>query len=229
MDGATFGRRLGATARADATCTGESDGRRSLVVLDLVGIMRRMDALELLATRASNGKLGEPGPDAAAVRLALLAAARAPDHALLRPWRVRLVRGVARDRLGELFRGACERANPGSTTEALDKAARKPLRAPLVIAVGAVLREHPKAPKAEQLLAAGMAAHAILLSLHAQGYGAMLRTGEAAYDAEVKRALGFGPEDAIVGFIYAGTPTAPYPAIRRPEPEEFSEDWSGPA
>ena len=187
-----------------------------------------MDALELLATRASNGKLGEPAPDAKAVRAALLAAARAPDHAMLRPWRIRLVRGEARDRLGEVFRDALRSAHPDASEEALEKARRKPLRAPLLIVVGAQAREHPKAPRVEQVLSAGMAAHAILLSLHAQGYGAMLRTGDAAYDANVKRALGFAPEDAIVGFIYAGTPSAPYPPIKRPSPEEFSEEWTGP-
>lgn len=187
-----------------------------------------MDASELLATRASNGKLGEPAPDATAVRTALLAAARAPDHASLRPWRVRLVRGEARARLGEVFRDALRRARPDSSEDALEQAARKPLRAPLLIVVGAHLTDHPKAPRVEQILAAGMAAHAILLSLHAQGFGAMLRTGDAAYDAGVKRALGFAPDDAIVGFIYAGTPTAPYPPIKRPSPEEFTEEWTSP-
>jgi nitroreductase len=188
-----------------------------------------MDALELLATRASNGKLGDPAPDAEAVRRALEAAARAPDHATLRPWRVRLVRGEARERLGEVFREALRRREPDASEDALEKARHKPLRAPLLIVVGARLRDHPKAPRVEQVLAAGMAAHAILLSLYAQGYGAMLRTGDAAYDPMVKRALGFAPDDAIIGFVYAGTPTAPYPPIKRPRPSEFTEEWTGPA
>ena len=104
----------------------------------------------------------------------------------------------------------------------------KPLRAPLLIVVGACLSDHPKAPRVEQLLSAGMAAHAILLSLHAQGYAALLRTGDAAYDDGVKRALGFAPDDAIVGFIYAGTGTAPHPPIKRPSPDAFTEEWTGP-
>ena len=99
------------------------------------------------------------------------------------------------------------------------------MRAPLLIVVGARLVEHPTVPHIEQVLSAGMAAHAILLSLHAQGYAALLRTGEAAYDAEVKRAFGLDPRDAIVGFIYAGTPTAPYPPIARPNPDAFVEEW----
>ena len=42
------------------------------------------------------------------------------------------------------------------------------------------------------------------------------RTGAAAYDERVKRALGLRAEDAIVGFVYLGTPAAsagPLPAL----------------
>lgn len=188
-----------------------------------------MDAIELLVTRASNGKLGEPAPDDRALRVALEAAARAPDHGLVRPWRVRLVRGEARARLGDVFCDAARRRDPGASQEALEKVRRKPLRAPLLIVVAARVVEHPKAPAIEQILSAGMAAHAILLALHAQGFAALLRTGEAAYDPEVKRALGLAPADAIVGFIYVGTPTAPHPQIKRPSPDEFTEEWTQPA
>jgi nitroreductase len=47
-----------------------------------------MDAIELLITRTSNGKLTEPEPDLETLRLAYLAASRAPDHKALRPYRV---------------------------------------------------------------------------------------------------------------------------------------------
>src|SRR5690606_29029944 len=62
-----------------------------------------MEATELLATRASNGKLGEPAPDDATLHAILEAALRAPDHAALRPWRIFVVRGQAREKLGDLF------------------------------------------------------------------------------------------------------------------------------
>jgi hypothetical protein len=44
-----------------------------------------------------------------------------------------------------------------------------PLRAPLVVVVIAKLQDHVKVPKAEQRLAAGCAAHGILIAAHAQG------------------------------------------------------------
>ena len=38
------------------------------------------------------------------------------------------------------------------------------------------------------------------------GYGAMWRTGAPTEDDYVKKALGLAHDDAIVGFIYLGTP-----------------------
>lgn len=187
-----------------------------------------MDAIELLTTRASNGKLGEPAPGERVLRDALAAAMRAPDHALLRPWRFRLVRGEARVRLGEVFRESERRRNPEASDEMLDRAAAKPLRAPLILVVAAAPREHPKVPRIEQVISAGMAAHAILLALHAHGFAAICRTGPPAYDPDVKRALGLDADDEIVGFLYAGTPRVPAPSIERPSPEAFLAEWTGP-
>ena len=51
----------------------------------------------------------------------------------------------------------------------LDKARAMPLRAPLLIVVIAKLQDHFKVPKSEQRLAAGCAAHGILIAAHAQG------------------------------------------------------------
>ena len=47
--------------------------------------------------------LVEPGPDDATLALLAQAALRAPDHAGLVPWRLAVVRGEAREALGELF------------------------------------------------------------------------------------------------------------------------------
>jgi nitroreductase len=186
-----------------------------------------MDAIDLLITRASNGKLGDPAPDEETLRLALQAAARAPDHALLRPWRILVIRGEARARLGQVMRDALSRRRPDASEPELDKEQHKPLRAPLLIVVAARVQESPKAPAIEQILSAGAAAQNILLALHARGFAGMWRTGPAAYDAHVKQALGLESKDAIVGFIYAGTPRVEPPAISRPAPEQFVREWEG--
>jgi nitroreductase len=186
-----------------------------------------MDAFELLRTRASNGKLTDPAPDAESLRFALEAAGRAPDHAALRPWRVHLVRGEARDKLGKLMAEAARTTNPNLSADEYDRTRSKALRAPLIIVVSAVVRENPKVPAIEQILAAGAAAQNILLGLFARGYSAIWRTGGSAYDPEVKRAFGLRAEDALVAFIYAGTAKQPAPAMHRPNPDDFTREWSG--
>jgi nitroreductase len=184
-----------------------------------------MDAMDLLMTRSSNGKLTEPGPDDSSLRRAFEAAARAPDHGALRPLRVRVVRGHARDALGTLMADVLAQRQPASTPEERDKMRQKALRAPMILVIGAALQASPKVPVIEQILCAGAAAHALLLALQAQGYAAIWRTGDAAYDAGVKRAFGFAESDAIVGFIYAGTAKQPAPALVRPAPETFVSEW----
>lgn len=186
-----------------------------------------MDALELLMTRASNGKLREPAPDDATLERIVQGALRAPDHGLLRPWRIQLVRGAARERLGAVMRASLQRRDPHASPEALDREQRKPLRAPLIAVISARLREDPKVPAVEQLLAAGALAHGLLLGAHAHGFAAMWRTGPAAYDDEVKRAFSLAPSDAIVGFIYIGTAALPYPPIERQQARDTMEEWSG--
>jgi nitroreductase len=186
-----------------------------------------MDAEELLLTRASNGKLRDPGPDDAALERIVQSALRAPDHGLLRPWRIQLVRGAARERLGSAMRAALERRNPAAPPEALEKEQRKPLRAPLILVVSARLREDAKVPAVEQLLATGALAHGLLLGVHLHGFAGIWRTGPAAYDDEVKRALGIAPTDAIVGFVYIGSPAQAYPAIERQRASDVLEEWSG--
>jgi nitroreductase len=186
-----------------------------------------MDAIEMLMTRHSNGKLGEPAPDPESLRIALRAGLRAPDHGILRPWRIQLVRGEARERLGKLMRERLLRSKPAATAEELEREERKPLRAPLLLIVSARLRESAKIPDIEQVLSAGAVAHNILLALHARGFSGIWRTGPATYDAQVKQGLGLEPRDAIVGFLYVGTPRLPPPVIERPEPEAFVEEWTG--
>lgn len=189
--------------------------------------MRAMDAMELLSTRASNGKLGDPAPDEATLATIFEAALRAPDHALLRPWKILVVRGDARARLGDVLAEAHAARAPGADPETIERARRKPLRAPVVIVVAATPKEHPKAPEIEQVLSAGAVAHGILLGLHAHGYAGMWRTGPPAYDPRVKEALGLAPTDHVVGFVYAGTAATPPPAIERPSARDHVSVWEG--
>jgi nitroreductase len=184
-----------------------------------------MDAIELLTTRTSNGKLTEPEPDVETLRLAFQAAARAPDHQALRPWRVFVVRGDARQRLGALMSDSEQRKRPAASSDELERVKLKALRAPMILVVAAIVEPNPKVPAIEQVLSAGAAAHAILYALQARGFAGMWRTGDFAYDPEVKRAFGLRAHDAIVGFLYAGTAKQTAPDSVRPVPDSFVHEW----
>ena len=106
-----------------------------------------------------------------------------------------MVRGKAREELGSLFATVTGARQADASEDALEREKRKPLRAPLIVIVAAVLTAQSKIPEIEQLLAAGAAAQNILLAAHGLGFGAIWRTGALAYDPEVVKGLGL-PEEA---------------------------------
>jgi len=189
--------------------------------------MAQMSALDVMISRTSPKEFTEPAPAGEALRLALEAAVAAPDHGRMRPWRFILIEGEARHAFGRLLAKALRQRKPEAAAAELEREAAKPLRAPLVIVVAARLAQRPGVPESEQVLAAGAAAQNLMLGLHAQGFGAAWKTGEAAYDPRVKAALGLAGSDAIVGFIYAGTPKPGDGAPPRPSSEQFVTRWQG--
>lgn len=184
-----------------------------------------MDALQALLSRQSIGKLSEPAPTPEQRQRMYRAALRAPDHARLRPWRFLEIAGEGRHALGDLFVCLLQEAKPDAATDEVDRERQKPLRAPLIIVVIARLQDHPKVPQWEQLLSAGCAAHALLLAAHAQGLGAIWRTGPPAEDARVDAALGLQAGERIVGFLYVGTPAGRAPALETPNPDGYVQSW----
>lgn len=184
-----------------------------------------MEALDLLTTRSSSPRLEAPGPGPDALERMFQAALRAPDHARLRPWEFVVIEGDARARLGQLIADSMAAEKPASTAEELERARGLPLRAPLLIAVVARLREHPKVPAEEQLLSAGCSAHALLLAANAQGFGGIWRTGFPATSPGVRRGLGLGASDVLVGYLYLGTPAQPAAVAAAPDPAGFVRRW----
>lgn len=186
-----------------------------------------MDALELLLHRNSAPKLRDPGPDDVALATMFEAAARAPDHARLRPWRFLVIRGPARERLGEVFAEATLAANPQAGEKELEKVRGKALRAPLIVVVIATISEHPKVPPIEQRLSAGAAAHAIVLAAEVLGFAGIWRTGSMAYDSLVAGELGLAQNEELIGYLYLGTREGDPKPLPDYDPDERVEFWEG--
>ena len=184
-----------------------------------------MDVFEAITTRVSAKALSEPGPTDSQIAALLEAGACAPDHGRLRPWRFLVVRGKAREELGDLFATVTRARQADATEDALERERRKPLRAPLIVIVAAVLTAQSKIPEIEQLLSVGAAAQNILLAAHGLGFGAIWRTGETAYDPQIVEGLGLPREARIVGFLYIGSSASP-PIARRPTSEANATEWS---
>jgi nitroreductase len=166
--------------------------------------------VDLLFRRRSIGRLTEPAPTDDELTTMLRAAAAAPDHGELRPFRFLVLRGAGKDAFGavlaEAYLQRVEAAGGRPEPAKLEKERTKLGRAPLVVVVGAVHVHDDKIPWEDQVGAANAAAQNLLLAATALGYGSMWRTGDPTFDPHVKRALGLTEHDAIVGFVYLGTP-----------------------
>ena len=175
-----------------------------------------MDLLEAIQTRHSVGKVKPDAVPREVIEKLLSAAVQAPNHYSVRPWRFVVLTGDGRKRLGDVMAEVFRRKFPDVPPEALDKERAKPLRAPLLIAVGVDKPAEPKVLEIENICATAAACENLLLAVHAMGLAARWRTGDAARDPEVKKFLGFAPDQQLLAFLYVGYPELPLAAGERP-------------
>lgn len=186
-----------------------------------------MDALDLLLTRELALKLDAPAPSEADLDKMFQSAVRAPDHGRLRPWRFVVIEGDKRARLGDLMADAMRNRDPSVSAEMLDRERVKPMRAPTIVVAAARVQKGHRIPECEQIASAAAAAQNIMLAAHAMGYGAMWKTGEPAYDPNVKTALGLDADDEIMGFLYLGTNVGTGSPAPRPAARDQVTVWAG--
>lgn len=190
-----------------------------------------MATLELLLKRRSvlARNMVTPGPDKQQLEAILMAGIRVPDHGKMAPWRAQIIDCDGQAALGELFAAIVSRENPEVAAEQLIAERQRPCRAPVLLAVSQTLQHHHKIPVMEQRLSAGAFCQNILVAAHASGFVAQWLTEWPSYHAEVKAALGHGPETDIVGFIYIGSASEVPQERGRAGPETVISTWSGPA
>ncbi len=174
-----------------------------------------MDAIEAIHKRQSIKKFSSQPVETEKIAQLLDAGAQAPNHYKVRPWRFVVLQGAARERMGDVLAEVFHRKFPTVGPEGLQKERAKPLRSPVVIAVGVDEPSEPKVLELENVCAVAAACENILLAAEAIGLGGHWRTGDAARDPEVKRFLGFGENQPVIAFLYIGYPeVVPPPPVR---------------
>lgn len=167
-------------------------------------------------------RLLAPGPDADQLQALLGAAAAAPDHGQLLPWRFVIVPRSERVSLAEVFAQALRERDAGATPEQLDQAREKAHRAPLLLLlVVDGLRGDPAVDLAERILSAGCAVQNMLLMATAMGYGSALTSGKALGSRALRQRFGLGEGEQALCFLSVGKVAARRPARTRPTVTDY--------
>jgi nitroreductase len=174
-----------------------------------------MDAIKNILTRHSVAKVKPDPIPRELIEKLLRAAVQAPNHYRVRPWRFVVMTGKSREALGEVMAQSLKKHNPDLPDSGLDIERAKPLRAPVLIAVAVDKPSEAKVLEIENICAVAAAVENLLLAAHAEGLGAMWRTGPAARDPEVKKFLGLEPDQQLLAFVYIGYPDLVLPVVER--------------
>ena len=158
-----------------------------------------MSALDAVLSRHSHSKVTPEAPSRLQLLPLVEAAATVADHSGLKPWRLIELRGDARLRLGAAFAEAT-----GATGKDAEKAASKPLRASLLIAVVFVHKPSFKVPAWEQEAVASGVAHMLSLLLDEAGWGVFWRSGVLTRSEPVHRMHELAPNEQLLGWLYVG-------------------------
>ena len=162
-------------------------------------------------------RLVDPGPDAQQTQLILAAAAAAPDHLQLLPWRFILVPQEQRATLAEVFAQALLQRDASASPEQVAQAREKAFRSPLLMLLvvdGA--RGDPEVDLNERILSAGCAVQNMLLVATAQGFGSALTSGKALKSGTLRACFDLGPADHALCFVSIGSVASSKPARVRP-------------
>lgn len=168
-------------------------------------------------------RLVAPGPDVAQLQQILAAAASAPDHGQLRPWRFVIVPDSARAALAQAFGAALLERDPQAATEQVLQAQEKAHRAPclMLVVVNAQCGD-PGIDLYERIASTGCAVQNILLVATALGYGSALTSGKALKSTVLRALFGLGEGEHALCFISMGTVESRKQSPRqRPVPDDY--------
>ena len=143
---------------------------------------------------------------------------RVPDHGALNPWKICVIKGEAKNRIGvEILAKEYKLENPEASDDDLDFEKNRFNRADVVIAVLSTPVNHPKIPQWEMELSSGAVCTNLLIAAQSLGYAAQWLTEWYAYNKVLLKEFGGDPKtDKIAGFIYIGEKQKEPTERRRP-------------
>lgn len=166
--------------------------------------------------------LVQPGPNEEQIDLMFRAAAAAPDHGCICPWRFIRVPSDRREALAGAFEASLRERDASASAQQLEQAAEKARRSPfLCLAVARLGPAEPAIEPMERMVAVGAAIQNLLLLAHAMGYATSLTGGQGLQQAPLRNLFGLQEGEHAVCFINVGTATYAKPSTIRPEPSHF--------
>lgn len=167
-------------------------------------------------------RLVGPGPDPGQRLKILWAAAAAPDHDQILPWRLIEIPTAQRPQLAEAFRLALLERDANASAEEQQMAHDKALRSPWLLL--AVLKTAPagdEIPDAERLISAGAALQNMLLQATAMGLGSGLTSGKALQSTAIRQLFQLRPDETALCFVNIGHVAEQRRARPRPTIDAF--------
>ncbi|MGI9132983.1 MAG: nitroreductase family protein, partial [Rhodoferax sp.] len=172
-------------------------------------------------------RLLAPGPNPAQLARILDAAASAPDHEQLLPWRFIVLPEATRGLLAEQFADALRQRDAQVQDWQLARAREKAFRAPLLMLLVVDTQRGGAAVDAfERVVSAGCAVQNVLLMATALGFGSALTSGKALQAVGLRSLLQLQPHDRALCFVSIGTPQQRKPARVRPQAADYTQHLS---
>lgn len=205
-----------------ASTASRADGARTLSQPRPPEVVELAQALIHTRQTILPRRLGDPGPDAAQTQLILGAAASAPDHHELLPWRFVIVPAEARGRLADAFAAALVQRDASATPRQIEQAREKAYRAPLLLLAVVRLRDDDaEIEPQERIISAGCALQNMLLMAHALGFGAALTSGKVLASSALRSLFDLGDEEQALCFLSVGSVASCRPARLRPQSGQY--------
>ncbi|MGL4242064.1 MAG: nitroreductase family protein [Beijerinckiaceae bacterium] len=172
--------------------------------------------------------LDRPGPTAPQLDAILEAAAAAPDHGKLTPFRFVVVPEERRAAYVAASMAAFAKVSPDADETGLKKARGKAEQPPTVVAVIArVDTKHPKIVASDQWLTVGCALQNMWLAAGSLGFACGVSSGRLMETAEMRAAFGVADGEAIVSMVSIGTPRERLPPRLKPALADIVSTFGG--